>query len=214
MKERVITLSPVWSELRSRGKKGHFDSRNFPFDDALRATRYALSEMNGFTPWFNDLIHAQPEAVRFVLSECISGEWEIPADSEQHHLVLSSLAWTESPAGDLIKPTLMERLADSEPKNPHVLRDVLCIVVRTPFPLPATLAALAERRSTAVPRICTKFSIVDGIMASGRCPCSDRRLRVTARLGSDPTLTMISDLREHQQSLRLSTAASCRILLG
>jgi hypothetical protein len=181
----MVGITVAWQEGTLR-----FD--DLSFDDALRATRYALSEMNGFAPWFADLIHAQPEAVRFVLSQCISGEWEIAADSERHHLVLSILAWTESPAGDLIKPVLMERLADSEPKNPHVLRDVLCIVVWTPFPLPASLAALAERRLTAVAISAPSFPLWMALWLQADAPTAIDALE--SRLGSatDPSLTMIS----------------------
>jgi hypothetical protein len=138
-------------------QEGQLCFAELSLDDARRATRYALSEINGFTPWFNDLIRAQPEAVRSVLTDCISAEWEIPADSEHHHLVLYNLARTESAAGDLIKATLMERLADSEPKNVHVLREALCIVVVPPSPQSGALAALAERRSSAFPVCAPSF---------------------------------------------------------
>ena len=138
-------------------QEGRLSFATLSFVDARRATRYALSELNGFTPWFDDLIRAQPEAVRSVLAECIAGEWDIPVDSEHHHLVLYDLAWSESAAGDLIKPALMERLADSEPKNSHVLRDAFCILVAPPQPLAVELAALAARRSAEVPVCAPSF---------------------------------------------------------
>lgn len=138
-------------------QEGQLGFAELSFDDARRATRYALSELNGFTPWFDDLIRTQPEAVRSVLTECVSGEWDIPGDSERHHLVLYDLAWTESAAGDLIKPVLMERLAEREPENPQVLQHALCVLVAPPPPLPAELATLAERRSAAIPVCAPSF---------------------------------------------------------
>lgn len=132
-------------------QEGQLSFAKLSLDDARRATRYALSELNGFTPWFDDLIRAQPQAVQSVLTECIAGEWEIPTDSEHHHLVLYDLAWTESVAGDLIKPALVERLSDSEPKNSHVLQDALCILTAPPSRQRAELAALAALRASAVP---------------------------------------------------------------
>jgi hypothetical protein len=181
----MVGITVAWQEGTLR-----FD--DLSFDDALRATRYALSEMNGFASWFADLIHAQPEAVRSVLSQCISGEWEIAADSDQHHLVLSNLAWTESPAGDLIKPTLMERLADSEPQNPHVLRDVLRIIVRAPSPLPATLAILAGCRSMAVPLSAPSFPLWMALWVQADAPAAIDALESALDSATDPTQAMTS----------------------
>ena len=181
----MVGITVAWQE-------GELRFEDLSFDDALRATRYALSEMNGFAPWFADLIHAQPEAVRSVLSQCVSGEWEIAANSEQHHLVLSHLVWTDSPAGDLIKPTLMERLVDSEPKNPHILRDVLCIVVRAPSPRPTALAALAKSRSATVPISAPSFPLWMALWLQADAPAAIGTLESQLSSATDPTSTMIS----------------------
>ena len=139
-------------------QQGELRFAELSFDDACRATRYALRETNGFAPWFDDLVRAQPEAVRWVLTECVSGEWDIPADSEHYHLTIYDLAWTESAAGDLIKPVLMERLAEREPENPQVLQHALCVLVAPPSPPPVELAALAECRSAAIPVCAPSFA--------------------------------------------------------
>lgn len=182
----MVGISVAWQE-------GTLRFADISFDDAVRATRYALSEMNGFPPWFDDLIHAQPEAVRSVLSQCVSGEWMIAADSEHYYLALAVLAWTESPAGDLIKPILVERFAESEPANPHVLRDSLCIVVKPPSPPRETLAALAERRGSIAPSISAlNFPLWMALWLQADAPAAIDALE--SRLGSatDPTVTMIS----------------------
>jgi hypothetical protein len=181
----IVGITVAWQEDR-------LQFEDLSFDDALRATRYALSELNGFAPWFDDLIRAQPEAVRSILSECISREWEIAADSEHYHLVLYDLAWTESAAGDLIKPILMDRLADSEPKNPHVLQNALCIIVTSPSPPLLALAALAERRSTAVPVAAPSFPLWMALWLQADASAAIDTLE--SRLGSaaNPTLAMIS----------------------
>ncbi len=161
-------------------------------DDARRATRYALSELNGFTPWFDDLIRTQPEAVRSVLAECISVEWEIPAGSEHHHLVLSVLASTESAASDLIKTALMERLADSEPMNAHALRDALCVVVAPPSPQSAALAALAERRSAAVPVCAPSFPSWMALWLQADASPAITALELRLSSATDPSRAMMS----------------------
>ncbi len=137
--------------IMSVWREGTLRFSEISFDDACRATRYAFSELNGFPPWFEDLVSMQPAAVRSVLSECVSGEWNIPVDSEHNHLVLFDLAWTESGAGDLIKPLLLEQLAKCEPENFHVLRDALCILVAPPSAASAEIAMLAERHCLAAP---------------------------------------------------------------
>ena len=126
-------------------------------EDAHRATRYALRELNGFTPWFEDLVRSQPDAVRNVLMQCISGEWNTAVDSEQHYLALYKLASSESGACDLIKPALIKRLAEDEPKNPYVLQFALCVLVAQSPPSPDILAKMAEQRASAVPVCAPSF---------------------------------------------------------
>jgi hypothetical protein len=136
--------------LKSGWDDGKIDFARLSLVDARRATRYALDELNGFAHWFDDLARAHPEAVRSILLECISGEWEIPADAENHHLVLNDLAHSDSVARDLIKSELLARLTQNEPKNHHILRDALCILVAFPNPASAVLAALAKSRCGSV----------------------------------------------------------------
>ena len=173
-------------------EEGTLRFEDLSFDDARRAAQYALNEQDGFTPWLDDLVRAQPQAVRSVLAECISGEWEIPADSEGHDLVLYDLARADNTAGDLIKPALMERLADSEPKNSHVLRDTLCIVVARPSPPPAALAALAKRRSAAVPVCAPSFPqwMALWLQAAAHPAIDSLELRLSS--ATDPTRVMLT----------------------
>jgi hypothetical protein len=200
--------------IKTSWQEGQLHFGDLSLEDARRATRYALSELNGFAPWFDDLICAQPEAVRSVLCECISGEWEIPADSEHHHLVFYALAWTESAAGDLIKPALLEHLEDNEPRNSHVLRDALCILVAPPSPLPEALAALVARRSAAVPVSAPSFPQWMALwLQADALPAIDC-LGITLECVDGFHSGDDGDLCEPQQSLWLSTAALAKAFVA
>lgn len=129
-------------------REGSLDFRKLSLDEAKRATRYALSELNGFPIWFDDLIKAEPEAVRSVLFDCVACEWEVPADAQYHSLLINRLAWSNSAAVNLIKPIILRRLEDDEPKNTAVLRDAVRIVTTPPSPLAVTLANLASHHGT------------------------------------------------------------------
>ena len=126
-------------------------------DDARRATCYALSELNGFAPWFFELVQKQPEAVRSVLAECIVGEWDIPADSEHYHLVMNDLVWSGEAASHLVKPVIIERLSEREPKNSHILHYALCILVTPPTPLRSELAVIAASNAEVIPVCAPSF---------------------------------------------------------
>ena len=86
----------------------------------------------------------------------------------------------------------MERLAEGEPKNFHVLRDALCIVVAPPSPLPASSAALAERRSAAVPVCAPSFPSWMALWLQADAPPGIDALESRLSSATDPTRTMTS----------------------
>jgi len=178
--------------IKAAWEEGELNFAKLSFDDARRATHYALSELNGFTPWFDDLIQAHPDAVRSVLVDCVTGEWKIPADSGRHHFVLYDLAWTESAAGDLIKPMLWERLLDNEPQNFNVLRDALCVLVATPPPLSPAIADLAKQRSRAVPVCAPSFPQWMALWLQADASSAIDDLEMRLKSATDSTRVMMS----------------------
>lgn len=119
--------------------------------DARKAARYAIDELNGFAPWFFELVSKQPAAVRSVLAECVEGEWEIPEDSEHYHLVLSDLAYRGEGVRHIVQDMIMARLNQEEPRNSRILQYALTILLDPPPVNRRELAALAETRSESVP---------------------------------------------------------------
>jgi hypothetical protein len=66
--------------------------RNLAAQDAQRASRYALCELNGLPDWTSDLLAAHPEAFDAVLQRELSWEFERPADvPEPHYMVVHSM---------------------------------------------------------------------------------------------------------------------------
>src|SRR5207248_3094518 len=45
-------------------------------EDAKRAARYGVNELNGFAPWFATLAAARPYEVQDILCECTRGDWK------------------------------------------------------------------------------------------------------------------------------------------
>ena len=90
-------------------------------EDARRATHYAVNEMNGFPAWFGDLANLQPEAVGEILSDCVRGEWQFPADRQNVHEVLSDLTWRGPGLTPLVSDTLLHQLQTGDPPNVSIL---------------------------------------------------------------------------------------------
>lgn len=86
-------------------------------DEAKRAARYLLSELNGFPRWFRAFEEQYPEITLRVLLKEI--EWELfdnPSDEPLHYL-LARILWNARWFGDRIAPVLMPLLFENEPRH-------------------------------------------------------------------------------------------------
>ena len=61
-----------------------FDSIN-DADVQTHHAAHAVQEMNGFPAWLEGLANARPAPVAEVLSACVRGEWQYPADARPLH---------------------------------------------------------------------------------------------------------------------------------
>jgi hypothetical protein len=144
VKERsaAIGLSGIYSQWR----RGKLNFSSLSKSDAEKVAIYGLHELNGFPAWFPELASSQPEAVQTVLSKCILGEWQIPAERLHVHEVLSTLFWSGDFYWHLIAEELMKQLLINDPKHIQVLEDALSILVMQPNPPLSKLAILAANR--------------------------------------------------------------------
>ncbi len=102
----------------------------FSPEDAERATRFALCELNGFPPWFADLCRHQPTHVASLLDKIIRFDWlMLPTDAEFGSAALNKLENAEADVGSLVIPTLRTLLGSDAPKSNQVLEQALkCLV--------------------------------------------------------------------------------------
>ena len=98
-------------------------------DEAQRAARYLMSELNGFPTWFRAFETQYPDITLSVLSK--EAVWELfdnPADGPSHYLlarILCYAAWF----GDRIAPCLVPHLLEKEPRHISALADVLPLIM-------------------------------------------------------------------------------------
>ncbi|MBI1817261.1 MAG: hypothetical protein HYR72_20000 [Deltaproteobacteria bacterium] len=131
---------------------GQLDFSNLPGQEAELAVRYAVNEINGFPPWFGDLVARRPDAVHRVLSQCIQGEWQFAADREHVHEVMADLAWRGDALVPLVRDTLIDLLRASDPPNRWILQFALTILLRGAQPMCSELTTIArERAQQAMP---------------------------------------------------------------
>ena len=138
----IIGLSGIYSQWR----RGKLDFSSLSKSDAEKVAIYGLHELNGFPAWFPELASSQPEAVQRVLSKCILGEWQIPAERQHVHEVLSTLFWSGDFYWHLIVDELMKQLLINDPKHIQVLEDAFSILVKQPNPPLSKLEILAANR--------------------------------------------------------------------
>jgi hypothetical protein len=118
--------------------------------EAELATRYAVSELNGFAPWLSELATVHASSVRQVLSLCIEGEWQFPATRPPIHGVLHDLVWHGEALLPLVQGTLLKLLQVGDPPNESILRFALAVLTRQQGPPLKQVAAIAANR---VPRL-------------------------------------------------------------
>ncbi len=89
--------------------------------NALRATQYAVNEMNGYSDWLPEIAHNHPDVVRGILCECIQHEWNAEFKEGYWPRHLGYLSIKESTLAPLIAPFVAALLEKSEPANSAVL---------------------------------------------------------------------------------------------
>lgn len=115
-------------------------------NEAEKAARYALHELNGFPGWMESLARAHPQIVQAVLFQQIVQEMTAPADA--HHNpgdILSRCqrghAWLRDPLG----PMVLEQLFKQSPARIKTRNAALIFALHNPGQNNARLAALAQR---------------------------------------------------------------------
>jgi len=111
--------------------EGELPSSSMSYDEATLATRYAVNELNAFPPWFFELATSHPNAVGGVLSECVIGEWALPAAKDSFHGVMAHLRWHGHQLLPLVESALVASLKRVDPAQPSVLEDALALLLNS-----------------------------------------------------------------------------------
>src|SRR5215510_13290334 len=124
-------------------------ARELAAQDAQRACRYALCELNGFPEWAPDLLAAQPEAFDAVMPRELAWEFERPADVPAPHYMVSALLYGPEPIRERYCPIIHKLLEQVEPAHAQTLENALSIVLRWDALDRSTFADLARQRYEA-----------------------------------------------------------------
>ncbi len=97
-------------------------------DEAKRATRYAVGELNGFPPWLPGLFTARPDAVLSVIRGEIEHQVRSEKPDEPFHYVLDDVAWSGMWCWDALGPLMVSLLSTVGPRRADSLQKLLIIV--------------------------------------------------------------------------------------
>ena len=138
----LIGLSGLAMEARSSAQWAERLSR----EDAARAVRYALCELNNLPAWLWPLYRHHPDAVTDVLVREMSWELDSVRQDGASGYILSRLRWGATDLACALRPEIIGLLA-ARP-SPHVppLVEALTIILRNPAPLPDEFMKLVAQR--------------------------------------------------------------------
>jgi hypothetical protein len=122
------------------------DFAALPDEDVRLATRYAMNEMNGFPPWLPNLAERRPEAVGAVFVECVTAEWDYPANRPHGPETLQRFAWSGGPMLPTLQAAVLTRLAASDPPSGRVLSLALTLLSNQVVAPLAELETIARAR--------------------------------------------------------------------
>jgi hypothetical protein len=127
-----------------------FDFGTLSPDQACRAARYALHEINGLPKWLEPFARIRPEETRQVLCESITVEWQTPANKPHAFGVLSRIRSNDDGLRALVTPRIMDLLRDGDPPHGGMLNQAIRLLVSSSANQgPALVRELAPSRIVA-----------------------------------------------------------------
>lgn len=105
------------SGLQLLYQDGRLNVEKLSSQDAFRAARYAVNEMNGHGEWLVKLADTHPAEVRTVLVECVEAEWDAPKRDTFWCRHLELLADKETTYTHLVCDAVMELFLNRGPGN-------------------------------------------------------------------------------------------------
>ena len=117
-------------------------------DEAQRAARYLISELNGFPTWIRVFEAQYPNTTLSVLlKEAVWDLFDNPADGSSHY-VLSTILWHAPWVGGRIAPHLVPHLLEKEPRHISALAHALPLIMGCKAIKNDQIAKLCARKIT------------------------------------------------------------------
>ena len=160
-------------------------------DDARRASRYAVNELNGFADWLPELAKHHADSVRAVLAECVRGEWRVPADREHVYEVLSSLCYNAKGIEALVADDILKELQAHDPLHYDVLKSALVILLNLSNPPRLALADLASQRTATYAIDDPRFVLWMAVWIQLDSYSAMKKLKDELNQAQDPTGLMV-----------------------
>lgn len=109
------------SGLQLLYQTGKLEIASMSSEDAIRAAKYAINELNGHGEWIGDIADIHKEEVKEVLLECILVEWNAPESNDFWPRHLEVLASPEVPYTKLILEDVLELFLRDTPANQKII---------------------------------------------------------------------------------------------
>lgn len=113
-------------EIESKERPGSLEGLSS--QDAERATKYALKELNGFPVWFPEFYAAHRQLAERVILREIVYELDHGVPGQDSHYVLSRISWSAEWAWNDLAPALFTIVEEKEPNNATHLDHLLKII--------------------------------------------------------------------------------------
>lgn len=114
--------------LAMEARQGEQWAARLSAEEAERATRYAVGELNGFPTWLPQLFVHRPDPVLRVLMVEIEHQVMTETADEPFHYVLDDVAWAGSWCWDALAPRVVKLLGDADPRRAETLSKLLTIL--------------------------------------------------------------------------------------
>lgn len=115
-------------------------------EDAERAARYAMSELNGFPDWFPALFEAFPQETSAILLGELDYNLKVETSLAEHHYVLSDISYSAPWCWGHLGPHVLARLRTRTPRHVRNLEHMVAILQGSEVD-DEDIARLAETRS-------------------------------------------------------------------
>ena len=127
------------------------DASTLSAEEADRAARYAVEELNEFPPWFPDLVRAHPGPVQSVLISCIEADWSLTGEHAWGSGIASRLYHDIPSLQRLMAPGMLGILQNADPGSPRLLLYTVGVILRGNPVAETTIAQLASTRLPVLP---------------------------------------------------------------